>query len=236
MLAAIFWDMDGTMVDSEPLWGVATYELSERLGRRLTPELRAQTVGGSFNNTLEICAEHAGYDLQESDYREQRTILFHRVQELFHSDLEPQPGVVELLEDLAAQDIKMYVTTNTERAIADSSIAAVGEHFFVDSIVGDEVPRQKPYPDMYLKAADLAEANPEQCLVFEDSLTGITAALEAGCRVIAVPSDSVEKLPQGAVSLEKLRIADGCPADRAGGFQGVTASDVIRWFTQISTN
>ena len=60
--------MDGTLIDTEPLWGVATYELSEKLGRRLTPELREKTIGGSFGNTLAICAAHAGVELGPGDY------------------------------------------------------------------------------------------------------------------------------------------------------------------------
>lgn len=59
MIKAIFWDMDGTMVDTEPQWGVATYELSELMGRRITPEIRESTIGGSMPRTIRICAAHA---------------------------------------------------------------------------------------------------------------------------------------------------------------------------------
>lgn len=233
MVAAIFWDMDGTMVDSEPLWSIATYEMSERLGRRLSPEERARTVGGCFANTLEICARYAGYELKDEDYAIQHDLLFGRMRELFRDQLSPQPGIRELLADLRSHGIPLFVTTNTERELADSSIAAVGTHFFDGSVTGDEVPRPKPAPDMYRRAAEIAGAEPGECLVFEDSTSGMRAAVEAGCRVIGVPSEPGQDMPEGVVSLRDLRISDGCPEEQAGTFVGVSASDVQRWWEHL---
>lgn len=225
MLKAIFWDMDGTMVDSEPLWGEATYELSEYLGRRLTPELRETTVGGSFPNTLQICAQHAGVELSEDDYPRYRRRMFDRVAELFAGQLRPNPGVQELLQELRAEQIPMLVTTNTERELADPSIAAVGSHFFDGSIAGDEVTYPKPAPDMYLAAAQRVGADPADCLVFEDSFAGMSGAVAAGCRVIGLPENLGQPVPQGVTLLSSLH--------GANSFQGVTVTDVRAWFDRI---
>lgn len=65
--------MDGTLIDTEPLWGKATFELGELLGRPLTPEVRARTIGGSFPNTLSVVAEWAGYELKDGDLERYRT-------------------------------------------------------------------------------------------------------------------------------------------------------------------
>ncbi|RNE49157.1 HAD family hydrolase [Corynebacterium alimapuense] len=222
MLKAIFWDMDGTMVDSEPLWGLATYELSERLGRRLPPELREQTMGGSFRNTLEVCAEHASVTLTPEDYPRQRRIMFDRMAGLLAEQLVPNPGVQKLLADLQDTKLPMVVTTNTERELADPSIAAVGEQFFTDSISGDEVTHPKPAPDMYLEAARRVGAHPSECLVFEDSQAGMSAAAAAGCRVIGLS----EHPPEGVVALSSLH-------DRTD-FVGVTAETVAMWFQRLS--
>ncbi|MGV0340604.1 HAD family hydrolase [Corynebacterium mastitidis] len=219
---AVFWDMDGTLVDSEPLWGIATYELSERLGRRLTPELRAATVGGSFGHTLRVCAEHAGVRVDPQRARELHDAMFARVGALFSESLAPRPGVRPLLEALRARGIPMLVTTNTERSLADRAIAAVGEGFFCDSVAGDEVARFKPAPDMYLEAARRVGAAPGECLVFEDSRAGMTAALAAGCRVVGLPEEESD-LVEGALS---MRAAAG-----SRSFEGVGADDVERWFT-----
>lgn len=210
--------MDGTLLDSEPMWGIATFELSERLGRRLTPELRAKTVGGSLRNTLTICAEHAGLSLADLDIAAERRVIYDRVAELI-GDLEPNPGVLPLLEEL--KPVPMMVTTNTERELADPSIAAVGTHHFVDSIAGDEVTCPKPDPEMYLEAARRVGAQPGECVVFEDSFNGMSAAAAAGCVVFGL----AEVVPAGVTSLLDLH--------GSLSLEGVTADHVRAWFTQL---
>lgn len=74
--AAIFWDMDGTLTNSEPLWGEATYYLSEVLGKRLTARQRMDTVGATFPTTLRICADNAGVSLGEGDVEAYRHKMF----------------------------------------------------------------------------------------------------------------------------------------------------------------
>ncbi|WP_342319745.1 HAD family hydrolase [Corynebacterium mayonis] len=216
MPAAVLWDMDGTLVDSEPLWGVATYELAEKLGRPLTPELRERTVGGSFANTLSICAAHAGYKLKDGDYERFRNWMYKRMAELFSGRLKPNPGIYGLLSSLRGAGVPMMVVTNTERELADVSIAAVGSDFFVGSIAGDEV-APKPAPDGYLEAARRVGARPQDCLVFEDSWAGMSAAAAAGCHVLGL-SDEV---PEGVRSFDPSL------------FLGADHLHVSRWFVDL---
>lgn len=214
---AIFWDMDGTLVDTEPLWGVATYELSELLGRRLTPELREKTVGGSFANTLAVAAAHAGVTLGAGDYERYRAWMYARMAHLLAGNLEPNPGVRDLLADLRSTGLRMLVTTNTERELADACIDAVGREFFVDSITGDEVEHTKPAPDMYVEAARRVGEDPSDCLVFEDSWAGMSAAAAAGCRVLGLS----RTVPAGVVAFDPEN------------FVGATAAHVMRWYADM---
>lgn len=224
MIKAIFWDMDGTMVDSEPLWGIATFEMSEAMGRRLTPELREKTIGGSFRNTCNVCAAHAGITVTDSDYARLRRTLFDRMHELFDADLTPNPGVRSVLAALAERGTPMVVTTNTERDLADRAIAAVGSDYFIGSITGDEVRNPKPAPDMYLAAAELVGADPAECLVFEDSFNGMSAAVAAGCRVIGLYAEGAPA-PAGVIALRELH--------GALSFEGVTPELLDQWFVSI---
>lgn len=224
MVKAIFWDMDGTMVDTEPQWGLVTYELSELMGRRLTPELRDTTVGSSLPRTIRICAEHAGISVDEADYQRYRAFMLGRVAELFDGALAPNPGVVPLLAELAEQKVTMLVTTNTERSLAARCIDVVGGNYFTDSITGDEVSNPKPAPDMYLEAARRVGLPPSECLVFEDSFNGMIAAVEAGCRVIGLHPEEVTP-PEGVVPLRELHGSDT--------FEGVDAEMINTWFDQI---
>lgn len=213
---AVFWDMDGTMVDTEPLWGVATYELSERLGRRLSAEKREETVGGSFSNTLRVCAEWAGLSVAQLDYNHHRSWMFGRMAELFSGNLETNPGVREVLASLKQAAVPMLVTTNTERILADRCIDVVGRSFFTGSVTGDEVERPKPAPDMYLAAAEMVRQNPAECLVFEDSWTGMSAAAAAGCAVLGL----ADTVPDGVLSFDPAQLV------------GADAADVAAWFAQ----
>lgn len=224
MIKAIFWDMDGTMVDTEPQWGIATYELSEAMGRRLTPELRELTIGGSLPRTIRICAEHAGISVDEAGYQRYRDLMLGRVSELFDDALVPNPGVIPLLTELKSQAVPMLVTTNTERSLAQGCIEAVGADFFVGSITGDEVENPKPAPDMYIEAARRVGLPPSECLVFEDSFNGMTAAVDAGCRTIGLHPESVTP-PDGVIPLRDLH--------RSNSFDGVTADILGAWYSRI---
>lgn len=215
--AAVFWDMDGTLIDTEPLWGKATYELGELLGRPLTPEVRAKTVGGSFPATLRIVAEWAGVELTNGDTRRYQEWMFGRMSELFAQGIELNDGIRGVLEDLLARGTPMFVTTNTERRLADACIDAIGRHYFADTLCGDEVSNAKPAPDMYLEAARRVGERPADCLVFEDSWNGMRAAAGAGCVVRGLVAPGA-KVPDGVVPLDPAR------------FVGAAAADVDAWF------
>lgn len=215
---AVFWDMDGTLIDTEPLWGEATYQLGELLGRPLVPEVRERTVGGSFGSTLRILAEWAGRELVPGDEDRYRAWMYARMGELLAGGIELNPGIGALLESLADRGTPMLVTTNTERALADTCIDAIGRRFFTDTITGDEVPRPKPAPDMYVEAARRVGAAPARCLVVEDSWAGMSAAAGAGCAVLGLAAE----VPAGVLRFD--------PAQ----FAGAGAGDVDRWFERAA--
>ena len=207
--------MDGTLIDTEPLWGTATYELGELLGRPLTPEVRAKTIGGSFPNTLNVVAEWAGYELRDDDLERYRTWMFDRMRELFATGIELNPGIGGVLESLTRRGTPMFVCTNTERVLADPCIDVIGRDLFAGTITGDEVAHAKPAPDMYLEAARRVGAAPGECLVVEDSWHGMSAAAAAKCAVLGL----ADEVPAGV-----LKFAPD-------NFVGSGASDVDDWFS-----
>ncbi|MGV0390757.1 HAD family hydrolase [Corynebacterium phoceense] len=138
--------MDGTLTDSEPLWEKATYRMAALLGRELTPEVRERTVGASFPNTFRICCEWAGFTPAHGDYERYRDDSFKYVASLYQSEDTVFPGVRALLSELQADGVPMFVTTNTERAVAIDVVESIGRSYFVDVICGDDVPVGKPDP------------------------------------------------------------------------------------------
>lgn len=225
--AAIFWDMDGTLVNSEPLWGEAMYYLASLMGHSLTPKERAQTIGAAFPDMLRYMAGISGVELTEEDAAYYKAQLFSKIKDLFAQRLTMFPGVRVLLAELRRAGVPMLVTTNTQREVADSAITAIGREFFTDTICGDEVPQGKPAPDMYFEAARRVGADPQQCLVFEDSTAGMTAALAAGCRVIGLPETEEITVPDGAVPITSLRGSAHRHLD------GAQAADVFAWWERL---
>ena len=183
-------------------------------------------MGATFETTLGICANNAGVTLQPGDSDRYRARMFDYVKGLFARKLEIFPGIPALLHELKADGVPMMVTTNTERNVADAAISALGRQYFVDTICGDEVPAGKPAPDMYREAARRIGAKPADCLVFEDSATGMRAAVDAGCVVIGLPEDDEVEVPPEVTEVSQLR--------NSRHLAGARASEVYEWFSKIS--
>lgn len=185
---AILWDMDGSLINSEPLWEIATYDLSERIGRRLTPELRARCVGNTLRNTVSICAQYAGVQFTEELFDDGSHFLEHRFTSLVRENgVTWRPGVQRILAEAQSDGLPVVLVTNTRRDTATPCIEAMGLEHFTATVCGDDVPNGKPEPDPYLRGAELAGVSPSQCLALEDSTVGVRSALSAGCEVLWTP-------------------------------------------------
>lgn len=188
-MRAVLWDMDGTLVDSEKLWDVAMHALYDRLGGRLTPEVRAATVGGSAENVMRIVFSDLGLALDPAVIAATADWLHDYTADLFEQGLQWCDGARELLEALAADGMPMALVTNTRRSLTERALNTIGRQYFSAVVCGDEVSRGKPAPEPYELAAELLGESPEQCLAIEDSVTGTASAEGAGCPVLLVPND-----------------------------------------------
>ncbi|GAB37825.1 MULTISPECIES: HAD family hydrolase [Gordonia] len=186
--AAVLWDMDGTLLDSEKLWDIAVAELSERHGYVMTPELRESTLGNSMSDALTKVFDASGVPVDERDYAADERWLLDRVAQLFSVDLPWRPGAFEALTTIFDAGIPMALVTNTVRELTDQALGTIGPHFFAVTVCGDEVEYGKPAPDPYLRAATLLGVEASQCVAVEDSPTGTQSAVSAGCTTIVVPS------------------------------------------------
>ncbi|OHV04158.1 HAD family hydrolase [Mycobacterium talmoniae] len=210
-MGAVLWDMDGTLVDSEKLWDVSMEALYTRLGGVLTPEVRAATVGGCAADTMRIVYTDLDLEPDPAAMAASADWLHSYTGELFAAGLPWCDGARELLDSLAAQSVPMALVTNTPRALAERALDSIGRHYFAAVVCGDEVPRGKPAPDPYRRAAALLALPPQRCLAIEDSVTGAAAADAAGCPVLVVPNQV--EVPDGprrhrVASLAGLDVAD----------------------------
>ena len=126
-MKAILWDMDGTLVNTEHLWGQATYGMGEKMGRPLTAEVRAQTVGGTLSDTIRTCATWAGLDINDAMIAHWKQFMISTMEELLSGELEFRPGVPQLIAEAKAAGIPMALVTNTTRhGLLASSKAPAG--------------------------------------------------------------------------------------------------------------
>ncbi len=153
--AAVLWDMDGTLLDSEPIWDVAMAELAARHGIVMSPELRESTLGNSLADALAKVHDAAGLSAAERDPDADGRWTLDRVAELFADDLPWRPGAAEALDLVAGAGIPMVLVTNTVRELTEVALETIGRGRFTTTVCGDEVAVGKPAPDPYLRAAEL---------------------------------------------------------------------------------
>lgn len=179
--------MDGTLVDSERIWGIALAELAVHAGGRLSETARLAMVGTSMAHSMRIFRE----DLGQPDRPEAPDVawLSARVRDLFADGLVWRPGAMELLLAVRAAGIPTALVTSTGRRLVEVALKTLGAENFDVIVCGDEVERPKPDPEPYRTAAELLGVPIGSCVAIEDSPSGVASATAAGAAVLAVPAE-----------------------------------------------
>ncbi|MET4001634.1 HAD superfamily hydrolase (TIGR01509 family) [Arthrobacter sp. UYCu511] len=189
VLKAVLWDMDGTLVDTEPYWIAAEIELVTAHGGYWDEEMAHALVGNALDSTAKVL-QGAGVDLSE---REIIDYLSNSVVAGLRRELPWRPGARELLAELHGRGVRCALVTMSERHMAAEVVAALGEEYFEFLITGDEVTHGKPHPEPYLLAVkELQRSDPgltlAHCAALEDSVPGVASAIASGMATIAIPN------------------------------------------------
>jgi HAD superfamily hydrolase (TIGR01509 family) len=201
-LAAVLFDMDGLLVDTEPLWLETETAVMARLGAPWTPEDQQALLGGSMERTVSYLLGKATRPVPPQAVA--RWMLDGMLDRARDGRVVVRPGARELVAEVAAAGLPYALVTSSQRRFADAVHAATGMTFPV-IVCGEDVTATKPDPEPYLLAAKLLGADPARCVALEDSPNGVASAAAAGCRVLAVPSLVPIQPAPGLIVLGSLR-------------------------------
>ncbi len=180
---AVLFDMDGTLVDTEPLWLTCETELTGRYGYKWSESDQAHCLGGPLDRVGKYMSE-----LTNSMNPEFFTnTLIDLMAEKLHKGAPLMAGAQELIELFLSINLPLALVSASPRILVDAVLENLPAHEFEISISSDDVKNVKPHPEGYLRAAQKLGVPIENCLILEDSLTGVTAALESSACVVAVP-------------------------------------------------
>ena len=182
--AAVLWDMDGTLVDTEPYWTVAELALAERYGGTWTPAQSMELVGFDLLDAARYMREHMGIDLAPERIVDE---MLDDVIEQVEGEVPWRPGSRELLASLGEAGVPCALVTMSYARFVKPILGGLPADTFRTVVTGDSVARGKPHPEPYLTAARQLDVLAGECLAIEDSDTGARSAAGAGCTVLCAP-------------------------------------------------
>ncbi|ADB32849.1 HAD-superfamily hydrolase, subfamily IA, variant 3 [Kribbella flavida DSM 17836] len=184
-LRAVLWDMDGTLVDSEPVWARVQIDLLGSLGAQWTVEDCVSLVGSDLRDAVRAWMARIPAGAITAEELAER--MFSQVLESLGREVEFRPGALELLQALAKEEVPCALVSASYRVMIDAVLRHVPDGLFQVIVAGDEVEHGKPHPEPYLTAARALGVDPADCVVVEDSPAGTAAGTAAGAFVVAVP-------------------------------------------------
>ena len=184
LFEAVFFDMDGLIVDSEPLWLESETEITAIHGYAWTEQDQIACLGGPLTRVGQYMHDKCG-GAQSPEYFTHK--LIDTQCEKMRRGTPLMPGAIELVRSLQNQGVVTALVSASPRIIVDAVLENLGADVFPFSISSDDVLNTKPHPDAYLLAAKRSGVEIAKCVIFEDSLTGVNAAKASGAWLIAVP-------------------------------------------------
>ena len=190
LAAAVLWDLDGTLVESEGYWALAEQAMADRYPGEWTHEDGLGLTGLSLPVSCQIMRDKMGItDISVPEMIDELTDgVLHHLNQKVHW----RPGALELAAKLHQAGVRQAIVTMSIRrmalAVRDAAHASTGLEIFDIVVAGDDVENGKPHPEAYLKAAALLGLEAAACVAIEDSLNGLTSAEAAGTRALGVPN------------------------------------------------
>ncbi|MFT5235500.1 MAG: beta-phosphoglucomutase-like phosphatase (HAD superfamily) [Shewanella sp.] len=202
-LKAVIFDMDGILIDSEPMWQKAEYEVLKNLGLNINYHDTLQTTGLRIDHVVSYWYQRfpwANYDNNETS----KAIVDQVVKQILNCG-EPMSGVMLALESCNKRGLKIGLATSSSHTIIEAVLNKLNIKHFFDSIHSAEyLTLGKPHPEVYLNCAHQLDTSPSQCVAIEDSFNGLIAARAANIHTIAIPAIEQQHDPKWIIAHKKL--------------------------------
>lgn len=192
---AVIFDMDGVLIDSEPLWKIAMEEVFGSVGSKLTKQDFQKTVGLRIDEVVRFWHHHEGWQGVTPEDIEQQIVL--KMVELIRANAVPLTGVIETLSFIKEKRKKIGLATSSYEVLVRTVLREleITDYFdFYHSAEHEEY--GKPHPAVYLTVAEKLNVNPFRCLVIEDSLNGVISAKAARMKVVCIPEKTHHPEPR----------------------------------------
>jgi mannitol-1-/sugar-/sorbitol-6-/2-deoxyglucose-6-phosphatase len=192
MINAVIFDMDGLLIDSEPLWRRAQIAVFGDLGIALSEEMCLQTMGLRVDQVVQYWAEKYPGKIQDRELV--RDDIVKNVRELVRKEGVEMRGVKSILEFLKQKKVRMAIASSSDVVLIDTVVDKLGIRDYFELIHSAEFEEYgKPHPGVYIHTAKKLKVPPENCLAFEDSLNGLLAAKSARMRCVSIPDKDIAK-------------------------------------------
>ncbi len=205
MINAVIFDMDGVMIDSEPLWEKTERILLAKRGIDYSPDYRDKIVGLNQRDSGRLLVDTFDLDETVEDIINERVSI---LTSIYEEELELIPALVPLLEQLDREGYRLAVASSSPLRVVTFVLDMFSLHdHFLAVVSGDSVGNGKPHPDIYVHTAETLGVKPAECVAIEDSINGLRSAKGAGMYCIAIPDKRLtpDQFESADVILDSLR-------------------------------
>ena len=213
MFEAILFDMDGLFIDSEPDWHAAETQMMCSYGYDWQPADQLQCLGGPLSRVTEYMSSCLNGRIEPEALGK---VIIDEMKTRLGTATFYMPGSIEFSKLVSQAQIPQALVSASPRELVDAVVSNLDQNYFKQTVAAGDIERTKPFPDPYLHAAKLLEVDISNCLIFEDSQTGITAATASGAFVVAIP--------------HFIEVIESQRLKRIESFVGLTLQDLSRWW------